>query len=44
MPAKKTRKRKTTIEVGHDARNGQFISLADARRRKATTIVQKIKR
>lgn len=38
------RRKPKTREVGRDARNGQFISVEEARRRKSTAIVQRIRR
>lgn len=32
-----------TVTVGRDAKNGQFITVSEARRRTATAIVQRIK-
>ena len=36
--------RKKTIKVGRDAKTGKFIPVKAARRRKATAIVETIKR
>lgn len=33
----------TEAKRGRDARNGKFIAVADARRRKATAIVESVK-
>lgn len=32
------------IKIGRDAKNGQFIPVKEAERRKSTAIVEKIKR
>lgn len=36
--------RKKTIKVGRDARTGKFIPVSVARRRKATAVVETIKK
>jgi hypothetical protein len=33
-----------TIKIGRDARNGQFIPVKEAEKRKSTAVVEKIKR
>jgi len=33
-----------TIKIGRDAKNGQFIPVKDAEKRKSTAVVEKIKR
>lgn len=33
-----------TIKIGRDAKNGQFIPVKEAERRKSTAVVEKIKR
>lgn len=33
-----------TRKIGRDARNGQFISVKEAKRRPATTVVETIKK
>jgi hypothetical protein len=38
------RKRSTTIKVGRDAKTGKFITVAEAKRRKRTVVVETIKR
>lgn len=32
-----------TISIGRDAKNGQFIPIKEAKRRPATTVIEKIK-
>ena len=34
----------STIKIGRDARNGQFISVNEAKRRPSTTVVETIKK
>ncbi|MGD8560944.1 MAG: hypothetical protein PVG03_00345 [Desulfarculaceae bacterium] len=36
--------KKKSFKVGRDARNGQFIPVKDAQRRKATAVVETIKK
>jgi hypothetical protein len=38
------KKKATTFQVGRDAKNGQFISVKEARRRKSTATVETLKR
>lgn len=33
-----------TFQVGRDAKNGQFITVEEAKRRKATAVVERIKK
>jgi len=33
-----------TIKIGRDAKNGQFIPVKEAEKRKSTAVVEKIKR
>ena len=42
MARKKSASR--TYKVGRDARNGQFITVKEARRRKATAVVETMKK
>ena len=35
---------KSTIKIGCDAKDGQFISVSDAKKRPGTTVVETIKR
>lgn len=37
-------KRKKTVKVGRDAGTGRFITVADAKRRKKTAVVETIRR
>lgn len=37
-------KDRKTFDRGRDARNGQFITVDEAKRRKATAIVERVKR
>lgn len=36
--------KKNTFKVGRDAKNGQFITVKEAERRKSTAIVETIKK
>lgn len=38
------RTRTIKVQVGRDARTGRFISVAEARRRKATAVVETVRR
>ncbi|MDR3615546.1 MAG: hypothetical protein P4L53_18445 [Candidatus Obscuribacterales bacterium] len=38
-----TEKKQTDLKIGRDAKTGEFITVAEANRRPATTIVQTIK-
>jgi hypothetical protein len=41
---KTTKKDKVEVKIGRDAKNGEFISVEEARRRKSTAVVETIKR
>ena len=44
MARKKPCKRKRAFKIGRDAKNGRFMSVKAARRRKATAVVETIRR
>jgi len=44
MAGKKSTSRTTTVKAGRDAKTGQFIPVKEAQRRKATAVVETIKR